>query len=72
MSKYYLSKRLKRLKFGWKTGKNYRVYLAYGCKIDHSAVVVKDAAASFPLYRDRLDLKLMLEAENYDTEYEHI
>ncbi|MDJ0569094.1 MAG: hypothetical protein QNJ53_08590 [Pleurocapsa sp. MO_192.B19] len=46
--------------------------MAYGCKIDHSAVVVKDAAASFPLYRDRLDLKLMLEAENYDTEYEHI
>lgn len=38
--------------------------------IDHSAVVTKDAAASFPLYRDRLDLKLMLQAENYGIEYE--
>lgn len=40
--------------------------------IDHSAIVVKDAEASFPLYRDRLSLKLMLQAENYGTEYEHI
>lgn len=40
--------------------------------IDHSAVVVKNALASFPLYRDRLDLKLMLQAENYGREYEYI
>ena len=40
--------------------------------IDHSAVVVKDAEASFALYRDRLGLELMLQAENYGTEYEHI
>ena len=40
--------------------------------IDHSAIVVKDAQASFSLYGDRLDLKLMLQAENYGTEYEHI
>ena len=40
--------------------------------IDHSAVVVKDAEASFPLYRDRLNLELMLQAQNYGTEYEHI
>ena len=40
--------------------------------IDHSAVVVKDAEASFPLYRDRLNFKLMLQAQNYGTEYEHI
>ena len=40
--------------------------------IDHSAIVVKDAEASFSLYGDRLGLKLMLQAENYGTEYEHI
>ncbi|MGL6341061.1 MAG: VOC family protein [Waterburya sp.] len=40
--------------------------------IDHSAVVVTNAAASLPLYRDRLNWKLMLQAENYGTEYEHI
>ena len=40
--------------------------------IDHSAVVVKNASASFPLYRDRLGLKLMLLAENCGTEFEHI
>lgn len=40
--------------------------------IDHTAVVVKDAEASFALYRDCLGLKLMLQAENYGTEYEHI
>ena len=40
--------------------------------IDHSAVGVKDASASFKLYCDHLDLKLMLQAENYGTEYEHI
>ncbi len=40
--------------------------------IDHSAVVVKDAEASFPLYRDRLNFELMLQAQNYGTEYEHI
>ncbi len=40
--------------------------------IDHSAIVVKDAQASFSLYGDRLGLKLMLQAENYGTEYEHI
>ena len=40
--------------------------------IDHSAVVVKDAGASFALYRDLLNFELMLQAENYGTEYEHI
>jgi catechol 2,3-dioxygenase-like lactoylglutathione lyase family enzyme len=40
--------------------------------IDHSAVVVKNAEASFTLYRDRLNWQLMLQAENYGTEYEHI
>ena len=40
--------------------------------IDHSAVVVKDADASFALYRDRLNLELMLQAQNYGTEFEHI
>ncbi|MEM7590453.1 MAG: VOC family protein [Cyanobacteria bacterium P01_A01_bin.83] len=40
--------------------------------IDHSAVGVKNAAASFNLYRDRLNLELMLQAENYGTEFEHI
>ena len=40
--------------------------------IDHSAVGVKDAEASFPLYRDRLGLKLQLQALNYGTEFEHI
>lgn len=40
--------------------------------IDHSAIVVKKAKASFPLYCDRLKLELMLQAENYGTEYEHI
>ena len=40
--------------------------------IDHSAVVVKNAPASFPLYRDRLNFKLQLQAENYGTEFEHI
>jgi catechol 2,3-dioxygenase-like lactoylglutathione lyase family enzyme len=40
--------------------------------IDHSAVVVKDAEASFALYCDRFGLKLQLQAENYGTEFEHI
>ncbi len=40
--------------------------------IDHSAVGVKDAEASFGLYRDRLNLELMLQAENYGNEFEHI
>lgn len=40
--------------------------------IDHSAVGVKNAAASFTLYCDRLNLELMLQAENYGTEFEHI
>ena len=40
--------------------------------IDHSAVVVKDADASFPLYLECLGLELMLQAQNYGTEYEHI
>jgi len=40
--------------------------------IDHSAVVVKDAAASFALYRDRFNLELMLQAQNYGTEFDHI
>ena len=40
--------------------------------IDHSAVGVKNASANFALYRDRLNLELMLQAENYGTEFEHI
>ncbi|WP_319423348.1 VOC family protein [Pleurocapsa sp. FMAR1] len=40
--------------------------------IDHSAIVVKNAQASFPLYGDLFGLELMLQAENYGTEYEHI
>ena len=40
--------------------------------IDHSAVGVKNAEASFALYRDRLNLELMLQAENCGTEFEHI
>lgn len=40
--------------------------------IDHTAIVVADAEASLPLYRDCLGLKLALQAENYGTEYEHI
>ena len=40
--------------------------------IDHSAVGVKNAEASFALYRDRLNLELMLQAENYGNEFEHI
>ena len=40
--------------------------------IDHSAVGVKNASASFALYRDGLNLELMLQAENYGTEFEHI
>jgi catechol 2,3-dioxygenase-like lactoylglutathione lyase family enzyme len=40
--------------------------------IDHSAVVVKDAEASLALYCDRLNWQLVLQAENYGTEYEHI
>ena len=40
--------------------------------IDHSAVGVKDAKASFGLYCDRLNLELMLQAENYGNEFEHI
>ena len=40
--------------------------------IDHSAVVVKDAEASFPLYRHCLNFELQLQAHNYGTEFEHI
>jgi catechol 2,3-dioxygenase-like lactoylglutathione lyase family enzyme len=40
--------------------------------IDHSAVGVKDAQASFGLYRDRLKLELAAEVENYGIEFEHI
>lgn len=40
--------------------------------IDHSAVGVKNAEASFALYRNCLNLELMLQAENYGTEFEHI
>ena len=40
--------------------------------IDHTAVGAKNAAASFGLYRDRLNLKLMLQAENYGNEFEHV
>ncbi|PSB08516.1 glyoxalase [Pleurocapsa sp. CCALA 161] len=40
--------------------------------IDHSAVGVKDAQASFGLYRDRLKLELAAEVENYGSEFEHV
>ena len=40
--------------------------------IDHSAVGVSDAAASFALYKNCLDLELMLQAENYGEEFEHL
>jgi catechol 2,3-dioxygenase-like lactoylglutathione lyase family enzyme len=40
--------------------------------IDHSAVGVKDAQASFGLYRDRLNLELAGDVENYGIEFEHV
>ncbi|MGV2828723.1 VOC family protein [Myxosarcina sp. GI1(2024)] len=40
--------------------------------IDHTAVVVADAAASIKFYCDRLGLKLMQQAQNYGTEHEHL
>lgn len=40
--------------------------------IDHSAVGVKDAQASFGLYRDRLKLELVAEVENYGSEFEQV
>ena len=48
--------------------KNDKLFLG----IDHSAVVVKNAAKSFALYRDILGLELQLQAQNYGTEFEHI
>ena len=40
--------------------------------IDHSAVGASNAAKSFELYQGCLDLKLMLQAENYGVEFEHL
>lgn len=40
--------------------------------IDHSAVGAKDATASFALYQKCLGLELMLQAENYGEEFEHL
>lgn len=40
--------------------------------IDHSAIGVNHAAASFPLYCDRLNLEFFLQVDNYGTEFEHI
>lgn len=40
--------------------------------IDHSAVGASNAAESFALYQNCLGLKLMLQAENYGDEFEHL
>ena len=40
--------------------------------IDHTAVGVKSASASFGLYQDYLNLELVGEVENYGTEFEHV
>ncbi|MEL6911445.1 MAG: VOC family protein [Cyanobacteria bacterium J06629_2] len=40
--------------------------------IDHTAIGVKSAQASFGLYQDYLDLELVGEVENYGTEFEHV
>jgi len=40
--------------------------------IDHTAVGVKSASASFGLYKDYLNLELVGEVYNYGTEFEHV
>lgn len=40
--------------------------------IDHTAIVVGDTDAALRLYRDTLGLSIAGEAENYDTEQEHL
>jgi catechol 2,3-dioxygenase-like lactoylglutathione lyase family enzyme len=40
--------------------------------IDHTAIVVRDTAASLALYRDVLGLTVVGESENYGTEQEHL
>jgi catechol 2,3-dioxygenase-like lactoylglutathione lyase family enzyme len=40
--------------------------------IDHTAIVVADTDQSLKLYRDALQMKVVGESENYDTEQEHL
>lgn len=40
--------------------------------IDHTAIVVRDTAASLSFYRDTLGLKVAGESENYGSEQEHL
>lgn len=40
--------------------------------IDHTAIVVGDTDKSLKLYRDALQMKVVGESENYDTEQEHL
>src|SRR5262249_54493744 len=40
--------------------------------IDHTAIVVGDTDQSLRLYRDSLQMKVVGESENYDTEQEHL
>jgi len=40
--------------------------------IDHTAIVVADTDQSLKLYRDTLQMKIVGESENYDTEQEHL
>lgn len=40
--------------------------------IDHTAIVVGDTEAALRLYRDTLGMSIAGEAENYDTEQEHL
>ena len=40
--------------------------------IDHTAIGVKSASASFGLYKDYLNLELAGDVENYGTEFEHV
>jgi catechol 2,3-dioxygenase-like lactoylglutathione lyase family enzyme len=40
--------------------------------IDHTAIVVADTDRSLKLYRDALQMKVVGESENYDTEQEHL
>jgi catechol 2,3-dioxygenase-like lactoylglutathione lyase family enzyme len=40
--------------------------------IDHTAIVVGDTDRSLKLYRDALQMRVVGESENYDTEQEHL
>ncbi|HVZ35139.1 MAG TPA: VOC family protein [Polyangiaceae bacterium] len=40
--------------------------------IDHTAIVVRDTAASLGFYRDRLGMQVVGTSENYGTEQEHL